>query len=106
MNKFLEMSFLEQHERFLMHQLAKQKFDLLPNALSRCTSEEPVQALSASVGAETLLKAFCKANEMFSSCCKDQLFPKNFEVSGAFQNYVWNFLALFVRTRSLLEEVK
>lgn len=89
LNNVLEISFLEQHEKFVMHKLEKQETDLPPNVfMSRSVSEEPVQALSASLGAEILLKTFCKANEMFSSCCEDQLFPKNFEVPGAFQNYI------------------
>lgn len=75
--------------------------------MTRCDSEEPVQVLSASLGAEILLKVSCKANEMFSSCCEDQLFSKNFEVSSAFQNCILKFFSFFFfRFRSLLEEVK
>lgn len=73
--------------------------NLLPNVfMSRSTSEEHVQALTASLGIEILLKAFCKANEMSSSRREVQLLPKHFEVSGAFRNYVYGadvFLEFF-----------
>jgi len=63
--------------------------NLLPKVfMSRSTSEEHVQALSASLGIEILLNALCKANEMSSSCFEIQLFLKHFKVSGAFPNYV------------------
>lgn len=58
-----------------MHKLEKQEIDLLSNIfMSRCASEEPVQTLSASLGAEMLLNS--KAKEMFSSSCEDQLIPQ------------------------------
>lgn len=62
-NQFLEMSFLKQHEKFLMHKLLNLNMNLLPNvSMSRPTSEEHIQALSASLGVKILLEVFSKAN--------------------------------------------